>query len=931
MGGTGQSWATAFSKIREAINSSAAHDEIWVAAGVYQENLLLHEGIILFGGFSGVETNRSERDWNIHSTVIDGRNLGPVLNLPFHTSIPTRLDGFVIQKGRADFGAGIYSAGGEFISANNLIIHNSGDGIFGGGGLFVDETAQLANGSPITFFTNVASQLLRLHSPGLSAERIQVFPTNCYSPEVHRLLQLAANIYDATTNRGSSYPFYPSVFRPLFTNESGNIFISGYVEASNTNFLENQWLDVSTPADRQLLSNPSIASNANIYGQPITIGTKKGFPNFNEFSMETISQITRSLELRKPTTNSISNETNQMYSLMFSNVFGVETWNSYPQIFARPLELHVSHKFAAWITDETGATIWPTSGVCFTTNFSPVPMIVSNWPGFFLSSSNSFVLPYFTNIFTLPLSQYLSASPHFQIAPSSVGFERFVGFPVPQWKLHLKNRIQYWATDAERVVDFVNLGEQVTEIDLTRELFDPFLYSSPVIAGMWATNRLNGSINSGVPTLGILKQMVVALGQIAVNDSDWYSFNATAGPNKDQAISVFRKFMGFTPFPPYQNIPMPTNLTMQAPFAPTLKIYHRASVGANDPIIHFLLEDLKDETLSSVTLAMVPPSSPQPNSNLRRLNERYRPYGFSADYSYDPSFEDEGIHHSRDWDFPTNNLFNLQWLDRVHRGTPWQTIYTGFDSSLLNNAKMAEWLVWSGSRETYPTNDWKIAELLLNERANLGTTVSNGSPAFVNNTFAANTGINGAAASFAGPASFVNNIVAENSSGLFRLSTTNEVIFQTNCVFNNVHYNFLNLSGGSGNIAASPQFVSAGTDNFHLLATSPCIDGGSADAFTSGWLLNDSARMQGAGIDLGAFELSSLDSPVVTSPTISPVSNQFTFQVTGFTGERYVVEISNDLIQWMPLSTNVTTNGFFQINDAVSVASNRFYRAVRAP
>ena len=27
------------------------------------------------------------------------------------------------------------------------------------------------------------------------------------------------------------------------------------------------------------------------------------------------------------------------------------------------------------------------------------------------------------------------------------------------------------------------------------------------------------------------------------------------------------------------------------------------------------------------------------------------------------------------WDFPTNLLSNLSWLGRVHRGTPWQTLY----------------------------------------------------------------------------------------------------------------------------------------------------------------------------------------------------------------------------------------------------------------
>ena len=33
---------------------------------------------------------------------------------------------------------------------------------------------------------------------------IPIYPVNYYTPAVHRLLQLAANIYDASTNKGLS-------------------------------------------------------------------------------------------------------------------------------------------------------------------------------------------------------------------------------------------------------------------------------------------------------------------------------------------------------------------------------------------------------------------------------------------------------------------------------------------------------------------------------------------------------------------------------------------------------------------------------------------------------------------------------------------------------------------------------------------------------
>jgi hypothetical protein len=60
---------------------------------------------------------------------------------------------------------------------------------------------------------------------------------------------------------------------------------------------------------------------------------------------------------------------------------------------------------------------------------------------------------------------------------------------------------------------------------------------------------------------------------------------------------------------------------------------------------------------------------------------------------------------SDDWDFPTNKLPNVGWLGRVHRGTPWQTVYLkspGFD--------LRTWAYWTGNGQAvtnygqFPTN-----------------------------------------------------------------------------------------------------------------------------------------------------------------------------------------------------------------------------------
>ena len=62
---------------------------------------------------------------------------------------------------------------------------------------------------------------------------------------------------------------------------------------------------------------------------PWIIGAKKGFPNFNEFSMQDVVKVTRKLQVTRLTTNSPPNATNQMYVISVTNSLGVEFWNSY--------------------------------------------------------------------------------------------------------------------------------------------------------------------------------------------------------------------------------------------------------------------------------------------------------------------------------------------------------------------------------------------------------------------------------------------------------------------------------------------------------------------------------------------------------------------------------------------------------------------------
>jgi hypothetical protein len=136
-------------------------------------------------------------------------------------------------------------------------------------------TAQPNPASPLVFFTDLTTRFLKAEL-NLDLNRIQIWPTNQYTPAVHRLLQVSANLLDATTNRfNGEYPYLPSVFRPVFTNDGNVVFICGYVEEPGNAFT-NHWRDLTVPSERAALQGDDYVS-----GIPLVIGAKTGFPNFN--------------------------------------------------------------------------------------------------------------------------------------------------------------------------------------------------------------------------------------------------------------------------------------------------------------------------------------------------------------------------------------------------------------------------------------------------------------------------------------------------------------------------------------------------------------------------------------------------------------------------------------------------------------------------
>jgi predicted outer membrane repeat protein len=195
-GGSGSSWGTAFQNIQQALAVAASGDQIWVAEGVYypdegptqtdnsrSESFILIDGVALYGGFAGTESQLSERDWTTYVTVLSGdidkndttNSAGVVeavaditgsnaYNVVRGTSLgsTTLLDGFTITAGYADSnicpgqgcggGALFYSSAAPTLE--NLSFSANFANYYGGGLVNHGSTGTTLTG--ITFIANQA-------------------------------------------------------------------------------------------------------------------------------------------------------------------------------------------------------------------------------------------------------------------------------------------------------------------------------------------------------------------------------------------------------------------------------------------------------------------------------------------------------------------------------------------------------------------------------------------------------------------------------------------------------------------------------------------------------------------------------------------------------------------------------------------------------
>jgi len=547
---------------------------------------------------------------------------------------------------------------------------------------------------------------------GLTDIPVWVNTNLVYTPAIQRVLQLAANIYDATTQN-----YYPSVFRPLFsTNLNGgyvNVFITGY-----TNIEPIPGPDPSVdsqlnrPVDASVLAaTPFLPNNmpTNVYGVPWIIGAKKGFPNFNAFTMETVFGITRKLQVTRGDTDHdslsyppVPYTISQQLSLGITNLLGVEFWNSYRANHTNEIDVYVTDTSTTFLTNDEGTmpTMPLGSGVVYT-NIFPIPSAlavpaVPGWPGYGYNSipqQGSFIVPLSVYEPALPGSNYTFnvSAPFAPISPSYF----VTNTPTllsPHWGLMVTNRLRVIMVEKDtaippyyHIVDYAQLIGPDSSHDVSTDIQD--LYDTgvtPEYDDQWDPNLAP----DGIPT-GIDNQIGVSMGHY-FDDNTYKTY--WGSQDKEQVINQLDGFLAFYGYSPMPDVSSPnqdqyiaigqTSVAQQAPYTPSAVIVYQTKWEVNDPLVHYLASDLTDFNQTDGPTKYIIPFA------FTVLNARYMPWGgnpkpippggdssFNAVNRYDSAIKDPLVSLSDNWDFPTNKLPTAGWLGRVHRGTPWQTVY----------------------------------------------------------------------------------------------------------------------------------------------------------------------------------------------------------------------------------------------------------------
>jgi hypothetical protein len=633
-------------------------------------------------------------------------------------------------------------------------------------------STNLIDWTPLGFFTNAADLMLSsqefpvtnlvgglmyYNHFGLANGGIPIYnSTNasfCYNAKIHRTLQVAANIYEATAGKYSSNVipyasgqtvYLPHAYRPLFYISNSplalTVNIVGYAPVapfSKEPAFGYPFIDLSNTNALKTYAGQT-APNINIWGVPWVVGTVTGLPSFNKYTYQNrvIAQrellFVRGASGGKAITNVQPQYTNQFYVFTVSNQFGIDAWCPYSSGYPRSVILFETNFITVVLTNNFNKQY--TNNFQFGTN---IPF--NSWPRWTGNTNNptGFIALLQTNVTSitnmyfsdvnktfLPFANILAVSNAYPSGPLTPDFMQST-FPVHNWTLYITNHVYYYLYDqlTGRLLDFVNLGPFVSTNGVLPGPATPVIAQNP-----WLTNNANdlGGFSTGLQNqiqagYQVTPQLYDSLNPKSPNGGSHFSDSVYifgAGVNSSNMFDQTTTFV------------------------------------ANDPLVHYTIDDL---TWPANVLTTPRQLTLAAQLNLQLSNDvgqikRYDPWPGNGNLAGQMLFRDPGVTKPDDWQFPTNDLPSVGWLGRIHRGTPWQTIYLKSDNPNGNAQNVFFWggvptqwaynelpnyapynpgyfyqtnnagyatnapaqgtgAYWVNTVDTYPTRDWPLVDL----------------------------------------------------------------------------------------------------------------------------------------------------------------------------------------------------------------------------
>ena len=536
--------------------------------------------------------------------------------------------------------------------------------------------------------------------------------TREYSPEIQRLLQLAANIVDMYSPGPQ-----PSVFRPYYDRTTKGVFMRGFIREPHRSFLAQVNKRV-LPEDAASLGPLDLITRVKLYGEawsvPLVIGAKKRWPDqqgrahipaaLNEVSLQCMMHLDPESQSIRPSMRvamEIKDASKQGGVVVHGAVSASGTIRRYPSSglglggvqnsfnyvakgsvpeVARLLpqnsgltvqsQIHVPLEYGDDFASQLQQTLAGTNVVEFFGDFGPRTWEVRGE----VDVSCALATP------DLPDGRKGLLLDHAELQ-----FE-FNGGRTPfneSWtnpKIYKQNDIVYYggegyvyhaAAESESGSDDqvdVEIGTRPDGSKITRKILDPSRWAML----NWSWNEARKTHPPVYPEGAVIK----ATGVNAAGDpiTQFYTAKRPFAPGGDlasnAAAGLIELYGGeFCEFSWQVNDPLVNGHLMD------YRKYNHAKPGVNpDPATG---EEVAVANVNFPPITMAGP--PRLGLNMGRENLCWQPWSASLDQPRVMTYKDPGVSSSAFWDFPVVGydapLRRLGDLGRVHRGTPWQTVY----------------------------------------------------------------------------------------------------------------------------------------------------------------------------------------------------------------------------------------------------------------